>query len=127
MQESSARPRVLLADDYPEMVRAVRRLLSLDCEIVGTVSDGSELLEAAQRLEPDVIVRDFNLPNIDGLSACRQITDLNPAMKVIMLTAVTDPDVKQAALAAGAAAFVSKLACGDELLSAIKQVCADRE
>ena len=46
----STRPRVLLADDYPDMVKAVRRLLALDCEIVGTVADGSALLEAAQRL-----------------------------------------------------------------------------
>ena len=55
------RPRVLLADDYPDMVKAVSRLLALDCEIVGSVADGSALLETAQRLRPDVIVLDVNL------------------------------------------------------------------
>ena len=60
----SIRPRVLIADDYPDIVNAVSRLLSLDCDIVGTVADGSELLEAARRLQPDVIVLDVNLPNI---------------------------------------------------------------
>ena len=74
----SLRPRVLLADDYPDMVKAVSRLLALDCEIVGSVADGSALLEAAQRLQPDVIVLDVNLPNVHSLEACREITRVNP-------------------------------------------------
>jgi CheY-like chemotaxis protein len=67
------RPRVLLADDYPDMVKAVSRLLAVDCEIVGSVTDGSALLQAAQRLQPDVIVLDVNLPNVLSLEACREI------------------------------------------------------
>jgi DNA-binding NarL/FixJ family response regulator len=121
----SSRPRVLLADDYPDMVKAVRRLLALDCEVVGSVADGSALLEAAQRLQPDVIVLDVNLPNVHSLEACREITRVNPEMKVIMFTAVDDPYVGQAFLEAGASAFVSKLASGD-LLSTIKRLCVDR-
>ena len=87
----SLRPRVLLADDYPDMVKAVSRLLALDCEIVGSVADGSALLEAAQRLQPDVIVLDVNLPNVHSLEACREITRVNPTTKVIMFTAMDDP------------------------------------
>ena len=121
----STRPRVLLADDFPEMVKAVRRLLALDCEVVGTVADGIALLEAAQRLAPDVIVLDLNLPNLNGLAACRQITQLNPEMKVIMFTALDDPDASQAFFEAGASAFVSKLASVD-LLATIKRLCVDR-
>src|SRR3954463_12883281 len=108
----SLRPRVLLADDYPDMVKAVSRLLALDCEIVGSVSDGSALLEMAQRLQPDVIVLDLNLPSVDSLEACREITRVNPAMKVIVFTAM-DPSAGQAFVAAGASAFVSKLASVD--------------
>src|SRR4029077_4628640 len=119
------RPRVLLADDYPEMVKAVRRLLSLDCDVVGTVADGSALLEAAQRLTPDVIVLDLNLPNLNGLAACRQITRLNPEMKVIMFTVPDHPDDSQAFFEAGASAFVSKLSSAD-LLPTIKRLCAER-
>ena len=85
----STRPRVLLADDYPDMVKAVSRLLALDCEIVGSVADGGALLETAQRLQPDVIVLDVNLPNVHSLEACREITRVNPEMKVIMFTAWT--------------------------------------
>ena len=120
-----SRPRVLLADDYPDIVKAVSRLLAQDCEIVGSVADGSALLETAQRLQPDVIVLDVNLPHVDSLEACREITRVHPTMKVIMFTAMAAPNASQAFLEAGACAFVSKLA-SDDLLSIIKRLCADR-
>ena len=107
-------PRVLLADDYPDIVKAVSRLLALDCEIVGSVADGSTLLETTQRLQPDVIVLDVHLPNIRSLEACREITRLNPEMKVIMFTAMDDPNVSKTFFDAGASAFVST---GIDLLS----------
>jgi len=121
----STRPRVLLADDYPDIVKAVSRLLALDCEIVGSVADGSALLETAQRLQPDVIVLDVNIPNLNAVQACREITRANPDIKVIMFTVLDDPNAMQAFVEAGASAFVSKLRSGD-LLSTIKRLCADR-
>ena len=122
----STRPRVLLADDYPDMVRAISRLLSLDCEVVGTVVDGSALLEAAGRLQPDVIVLDLNLPNVHGLEACRQITQAHPEMRVIVFSAMSDPDVTRRSFEVGASAFVSKLGGDGDLISTIKRLCADR-
>jgi DNA-binding NarL/FixJ family response regulator len=119
------RPRVLLADDYPDIVKAVSRLLAMDCEIVGSVADGSALLETARRLQPDVIVLDVNLPNVHSLQACREIMRVHPEMKVIMFTVTDDPNAGEAFIEAGASAFVSKLASG-ELLSTIKRLCADR-
>ena len=119
----SARPRVLIADDYPGMVKAVSRLLALDCEVVGTVGDGGALLEAAQRLQPDVIVLDLNLPHVDGLEACRQIKEHNPAVKIIVFTAMIDFEVEERSLAVGASAFVSKLAPVEDLRSAVQRVC----
>ena len=107
------------------MVKAVSRLLALDCEIVGSVADGSALLQEAQRLQPDVIVLDVNLPNVHSLEACRAITRVHPTTKVIMFTAMADPAVSQAFFGAGASAFVSKLAAGD-LLSTIKRLCIER-
>jgi DNA-binding NarL/FixJ family response regulator len=83
------------------------------------------LLETAQRLQPDVIVLDLNLPNVHSLEACREITRVHPGTKVIMFTAMDDPNAGQAFIEAGASAFVSKLASGD-LLSTIKRLCADR-
>ena len=121
---SLARPRVLVADDHPEVAKAVCRLLALDYEIVGTVADGCALLEAVQRLEPDVVVLDVNLPGVHGLEACRQLTQMNPAMKVVVFSAMSEPELSDALIAAGASAFVSKLASAD-LPATIRRVCAD--
>jgi DNA-binding NarL/FixJ family response regulator len=121
----SSRPRVLLADDYPDLVKAVSRLLAQDCDIVGSVADGRALLETVQRLQPDVVVLDVNLPNVHSLAACREMTRANPNVKVIMFTADSDPNAGQPFIEAGASAFVSKLASVD-LLSIIKRLCADR-
>ena len=121
----SSRLRVLLADDYPDIVKALSRLLAPDFEIVGSVTDGSALLETAQRLQPDVIVLDVHLPNVHTLEACREMTRVNPEMKVVIFTALDDPNVSEAFFQAGASAFVSKLAAVD-LLSTIKRMCVDR-
>ena len=123
----SKRPRVLLAEDHPAMARAVCRVLALDCDVVGSVADGSEVLEAAQRLQPDVIVIDLNLPNVSGLEACRQITQVNPEAKVVVFTAMNDPDIKRRSFEVGASAFVFKGAGDEDLVSTIKRLCVDRE
>jgi DNA-binding NarL/FixJ family response regulator len=118
------RPRVLIAEDHPGVAKAVYRVLALDCEVVGMVSDGSALLEAAQRLQPDVFVVDLNLPNVNGLEACRRITQVNPDAKVIVFSANNDPDVIQRSFEVGASAFVCKGDAG--LLSTVKRLCDDR-
>ena len=127
MTSLERRPRVLLAEDHPGVTKAVCRLLALDCEVVGTVADGNAVLEAAQRLQPDVIVVDLHLPNVNGLEACRQIIQVNPAAKVIVFSAMNDPNLAQDSIEAGAAAFVSKMATDDgDLLSTIKRLCDDQ-
>ena len=115
---------MLIAEDHPGVAKAVCRLLALDCDVVGTVADGSAVLEAAQRLQPDVIVVDLNLPSVNGLEACRQIKQLKPEAKVIVFSAMNDPDVKQRSFEVGASAFVYK-GTGD-LLSTVKRLCDDR-
>src|SRR5436190_22921074 len=108
------------------MVRAVSRLLALSYEVVGSVADGAELLEAAQRLRPDVIVLDVHLPKVDGLQACREVTQANPEMKVVMFTAADDPALRRRALEAGAYAFVNKITAVNDLLSTLERLDADR-
>jgi CheY-like chemotaxis protein len=124
---SDRRPRVLLADDFADLLTAIGRLLARDCEVVGSVDDGGALLEAVERLQPDLIVLDMNIPTVSGLEACRQITTANPRIKVILMTAARDPAIMGAALAAGAAAFIQKQAIAEDLLSAITSACADRQ
>jgi DNA-binding NarL/FixJ family response regulator len=120
----AARPRVLIADDHPEVTKAVCRLLAPDFEIVGTVADGGALLEAVQRLEPDVVVLDVNLPSVHGLEACRLLTRMIPATKVVVFSAMRESELSEALIEAGASAFVSKLASGD-LPATIRRLCAD--
>ena len=121
-----SRPRVLVADDHPDVVKAVSRLLAIDCDVLGSVADGRAVLDAAQRLQPDVIVVDLNLPNVNGLEVCRQITQAHPTMKVVVFTAMNDPDIRQRSFELGASAFVFKMAGDGDLLSTVKRLWADR-
>ncbi len=73
-----------------------------------------------------MIVVDLNLPNVSGLEACRQITQLNPAAIVIVFTAMNDPGVRERSFEVGASAFVSKRAGAGGLLSTVKRLCDDR-
>ena len=120
-----SRPRVLIADDHADLVKAVARLLAVDCDVVGTVADGSAVLDAAGRLQPDVVVVDLNLPHLNGLEACRQITLRHPQMKVIVFTAMNDPEIKQRSFEVGASAFVFKMAGDGDLLATVKRLYAD--
>ena len=117
----TARPRVLLADDYVGLLTAWRRLLEPTCEIVGTVRNGRDLLDAATTLTPDVVVADLSMPEVTGLDACRQIKRAHPAIKVILVTAGGDEYVARAAFRAGASGFVLKHSA-DDLLTAIQSV-----
>jgi DNA-binding NarL/FixJ family response regulator len=68
---------------------------------------------------------DIDLPGIDGLEACRLITEEHPEMKVVVFTATSDPEVRQRSFEAGASAFVFKMAGDGELLATVKRLCAD--
>jgi len=116
------RPRVLLVEDHPGVVKALGRVLSFECDVVGVIADGREVADAAVRLQPVVIVVDVNLPNVSGLDVCRQITQNDPRAKVIILTAMPDAEIRDEALAAGASVFVDKAAASDELLVAVRRL-----
>ena len=99
-------------------------MLSLECDIVGQVADGRTVLDAAQRLQPDVIVVDLNLPHVHGFEVCRQIKHDNPDARGVVFSAMNDPDIRQRSVEVGASAFVCK-GTGD-LLSTIKRLCDGR-
>jgi DNA-binding NarL/FixJ family response regulator len=117
----STRPRVLLVDDHPGVVKAIGRALAPECDVVGVIADGREVADAAARLQPVVIVVDLNLPNITGLDVCRQITQNNSRVKVVVITAMTDDAFRDEALAAGASGFFHKSAAAD-LIVAIRRI-----
>ena len=94
---------------------------------MGSAGDGARLLEEAARLQPDVIVLDLFMPEMDGLKACRELTRMLPRTRVIVLTAEDDPVIKQAVLAAGAFAFIDKRAIGTDLLPAVRAACGGQQ
>ena len=121
MTTENVRPRVLMADDYKDLLGAFERLLSPSCDVVGCVSDGDALFEAMGRLQPHVIVLDVYMPPTNGFEICREIKRRSPATAVIIVSAAPDRDVREQAIEAGASAFVAKGAAIDDLLPAIKR------
>ncbi|MGB7751492.1 MAG: response regulator transcription factor [Candidatus Acidiferrales bacterium] len=116
------RPRVLLADDHQMLVDALKSVLEPRCEVVGSVTDGRSLLEAAERLQPDVIVLDIAMPQLNGLDAGRKLQQKMPGVKLIFMTMNEDPYLIGEAFRAGASAFLLKQAAGFELIDAIEKV-----
>jgi DNA-binding NarL/FixJ family response regulator len=115
-------PRVLIADDHAIVAEGLRLLLKDHCELVGIVSDGPSLVDAAIQYQPDIIVADISMPGFDGLRAVRRMRDQGVTAKIIMLTMYADVEVAEEAIAAGANGYVVKHSAGEELLKAMNEV-----
>ncbi|HYA17314.1 MAG TPA: response regulator transcription factor [Bryobacteraceae bacterium] len=116
------RARILLADDHPLTLEGVRRVLESDYEIVGAVTDGRALLEAAESLKPDLIVLDIAMPLLNGIDAGRQIRAILPHTKLLFVTMYESPAFLEAVIEAGGNGYVLKSAVGEELLEAVEAV-----
>ncbi|MBV6468604.1 response regulator transcription factor [Nitrospirales bacterium NOB] len=119
-----SKPRVLLADDHSLVLEGFRRILNEQCELVGMVEDGRALLEAAQRLTPDIVILDVSMPLLNGIDAATQLKKLQPTVKVIFVTMHADADYVRSAFEAGASGYVLKRSAVDELEQAIRTVWA---
>lgn len=117
-----SRPRILLADDHTLVLEGLSKLLEKDFELVGTVEDGRTLVNLAQELEPDVVVLDISMPQLNGIDAARQIHKLVPNCKLIFLTMHTDPHYAQEAFQAGGSGYLLKRSAASELTQAIQAV-----
>ena len=121
-----SRPRVLLADDHTLLLGAFEKLLSEDCDVVGQVSDGRALVEAAEELKPDIVVLDISMPLLNGLEAGRQIKRKLPGTKLVFVTMNEDTDLAADAFRAGASGYLLKQSATSELMAAIRQVMEGR-
>jgi DNA-binding NarL/FixJ family response regulator len=115
-------PRVLLADDHLILMDGLKSLLEHRFEVVGTVVDGRALLEAAAKLQPDIVVLDIAMPELNGLDAARQLKRTMPSVKLIFLTVNKDPYIAGEAFRAGASAFLLKQSAALELTDAMDRV-----
>jgi len=120
------RPRVLLADDHALLLEAFQKMLAADCDIVGAVSNGRDLLSAAARLRPDVVVLDIAMPLLNGFDAARQLKRELADVRIVFLTMNEDAELAADAFRAGAAAYLLKRSAGPELLTAIQEVMSGR-
>lgn len=116
------RKRIILADDHMLLLDAIKHLLEPEFEVVGTFSDGHALVEAAQGLNPDVIVLDIGMPLMNGLNAGQRLKQMMPSVKLIYLTMNMDPDLAAEAFRLGAVGYLVKNSAGSELVHAIREV-----
>lgn len=116
------RPRILLADDHTLVLEGIQKILQDEFDVIEMVEDGRALVEAAQRLDPDVIVLDISMPMLNGLEAARQIKKLMPNSRLIFLTMHADPTYATEAFQAGASGYLLKRSAASELTQAIHAV-----
>ena len=116
--------RVLIADDHPVFRDGLTSLFSAtpEIQVVGEVATGTEAVEAAERLQPDVIVMDLRMPDLSGIEATRAIVRTSPRIGVVVLTMYEDDDSVFAAMRAGARGYLLKGATQPEILRAVQAV-----
>jgi DNA-binding NarL/FixJ family response regulator len=115
------RPRILLADDHRIVAEGLRSLLEPEFELIGIVEDGRALVDASEKLCPDVIIVDISMPLLNGIEAVRQIKKENKDIKVIFLTMHPDVTYAVSAMEAGAQGYVLKHSAPSELTTAVRK------
>jgi len=120
--------KILIADNHKIFRQAVGSLLSkeLGMEVVGEAEDGRIAVQLARELQPDVIVIEISMPNLNGIEATRQITRKMPNVKVIALSACRDKRSVVEMLKAGASGYVTKECAFEELIAAIRNVASNQ-
>jgi DNA-binding NarL/FixJ family response regulator len=118
--------RVLLVDDDALMRAGLEAILSSDAgvQVVGEASDGRVAVEQVRRLQPDVVLMDIRMPEVDGIAATREVVAASPDVRVVILTTFEDDEYIFGALTAGASGFLLKRTSPEQLLEALRAVAA---
>jgi DNA-binding NarL/FixJ family response regulator len=122
----SDRVRVMLVDDDDLMRAGLRSVLSSDetIEVVGEAGDGREAVDRIRKLRPDLVLMDIRMPDLDGISATREVLAATPDVKVVVLTTFEQDDYIFDALSAGASGFLLKRTQPEELIAGIHTVAS---
>jgi DNA-binding NarL/FixJ family response regulator len=126
MENAAGKPRVLVADDNVQILKAVSRLLSVEFEVVGSVLNGEQAVDAALRLKPDVLILDIMMPVMDGVEAARCLEQTGLDIKILFLTALEDPIYVEGALERNVSGLVYKSQVAADLPFAIRAVLSGR-
>jgi DNA-binding NarL/FixJ family response regulator len=118
--------RLLLADDHPLVLESMKQLLEPEFSVVGTAQTGQQLLEEAEKLHPDIVLLDANMPGMSGFEAARRLKNLLPTVKIIFVTMLTEAIAVSEGFRAGAMGYVLKQDASDELHAALKSVMANQ-
>ena len=120
--------RVLIADDHRLFAEALQAILAPDdrIEVVGQAGDGSEAVELARTLEPDVVLMDMSMPVLDGFEATREIRAADESVRVLMLTGSNSRADVDRSREVGASGYVTKDRIASELVAAIVEVTRRR-
>src|SRR6476661_1024391 len=116
--------RVLIVDDIPETRDHLTKLLGFesDIEVVGSAASGADAIELAGNLNPDVVLMDINMPDMDGIAATERLARTVPAASVVMMSVQGEADYLRRSMLAGAREFLGKPFSSDELTASIRQV-----
>jgi DNA-binding NarL/FixJ family response regulator len=117
-----ASPTLIIADAHRLFVAGLSKLLSVEFKIISTVSDGRSLVEAAERLRPDLILTELAMPLMNGLEAVHRIRRAIPSMKMVCISSNSDDDTIRECFQKGASGFIPKTASGAELALALRRV-----
>jgi DNA-binding NarL/FixJ family response regulator len=120
-------PRVLLAEDHAATAARLRKLLGVEFDVIAWVEDGRALVDATERLSPDAIVADIDMPGVDGIAATTLIRRLDPDARIVLVTVHSESMLVEAGLAAGALGYVLKDTAGDELVPAVHAALAGHQ
>jgi DNA-binding NarL/FixJ family response regulator len=123
-ENRKGRVRILIADDHPIVRDGLKKLLLLedDFDIVGEAGDGREVLEKVRELDPDVLLLDLRMPNLDGLAALQALQQVNQRTRVIILTASEDKNEFVQAMKLGCSGIVLKQTAPDLIVKSIRKV-----
>ena len=119
-------PRILIADDHTLVAEACKALLEKNYEVVGIVSNGRSLVQAAAKLMPHLVIIDIAMPLLNGLDAGEQIKDLLPKAKLVYVTMNDDPDLVAEAFRRGASGYLLKTCAASELATAVREVLSGK-
>jgi two-component system response regulator NreC len=127
-RETKTKIRVLLADDHTILRQGLKMLLNAqpDMEVIGEASDGHQAISETHRLQPDIILMDITMPDMNGIAATRQVRRQQPDVRVLVLTMHENEEYLFQALRAGASGYILKEAADTELITAIRAVQAGR-